>query len=149
MEETKSTEGIQVNGDSVTVPASILFINTNAIVSALNRINEAMLPLPVSYRIQKLIKAMQVEYKEIDKLRLDLFKLHGKETAPGTYSLEGDEDAQMKFTRDFDEMIGDRKPSFNIVTMSISDPSTYGQNAVFAPKDLSILIDLSLLKIVE
>lgn len=110
MDSATAIESIKVNGDMVTIPSSLLFINSVSIVKALNRINDTQLPLPVSYRIQRLTKAMQEEYKEIDKIRLELFKLHGKETEPGTYTLEGDEEAQAKFTKDFDDMVGDRKP---------------------------------------
>lgn len=149
MDSATAIESIKVNGDTVTIPSSLLFINSVSIVKALNRINDTQLPLPVSYRIQRLTKAMQEEYKEIDKIRLELFKLHGKETEPGTYTLEGDEEAQAKFTKDFDDMVGDRKPTFKIITMSLNDPSSYGQNAVFCPKDISILMDMNLLSIVE
>ena len=140
---------VTVNGDKVTINGIVLFSNSPAIIAALNRVNETMLPLPVSYRIQKLIKALQVEFKAIDQIKIDLFKLYGKEVSPGTYSLEDDKEAQEKFTKDFDEMVGDRNPEFQVIAMSLNDPTTYGQSAIFTPKDLSILIELNLLRITE
>ena len=135
--------------EKVVLDGKTIFLNSSVIIESLNRMNETFLPLPVSYRVQKLIKTMQEPLKQVNTIKIDLFKLYGKETEPGIYSLDGDNEAQEKFTRDFNEMTADIKTEFNVLTINLSDPTTYGAAAVFMPKDISILMDLGLIKIIE
>jgi len=99
-------------------------------IESLNKLSEMQLPLPISYKLVKLLKQLSNEIEAIEKLRQKLIKKHGKEDETGNITVT--EENKQEFLNEFSALLNtkiniDFDPipldSIKDITMSITDMS--------------------------
>ena len=101
--------------------------------NALAKVASSEMPINMSFKFARMLKALNEEYSTIEEQRVGLVQKHGEKVSDSEHQIKSDEQKE-KFMKDFEKLL-DEEIDVDYEKISINDM----QGINISPQELSIL----------